>query len=193
MSEVLFCPFCREPFEGLTECPEHKVTLVPITALGEADARRIPDEDAKLATHDLRFGRGIVLAGALLTWVAVSLPVVQDEFQGGATTTGFMLWSLRADYLSVVPGAALVCVFTVFARDSRASLRRARVALGIAVAIAAVAVGIAAHHVRNYAIDSAAAGMHGSVSPGLGAYVVALGLALLVIGVTRLGGAGKRG
>ena len=30
---ILFCPFCRESFEGEAVCPEHDLELVPIDRL----------------------------------------------------------------------------------------------------------------------------------------------------------------
>lgn len=184
---MLFCPFCREPFDGVAECPDHGLALVTLEALARADAKRIPDEHARLASHDLRFGRGIVVVGAALTWLSLWLPVVRDGFRDGATTTGFALWSLRADYLAVVPGAAFVALFTVFIRTTRAQLQRVRVALGVALALAFVSVAMAFRHVLAYAHDAQAAGEMGEVSAGSGVYVAVGGLLVLAYGVHRLG------
>ena len=34
---ILFCPFCRDGFEGVEECPEHELTLLPIDRLTELE------------------------------------------------------------------------------------------------------------------------------------------------------------
>jgi hypothetical protein len=188
MTTVLFCPFCREPFEGTTECPDHGVALVPLGTLAELDSRKLPAESAKLALHDLRFGRGIVLVGALLTWLALFLPAVVDHFHDDASTTGFALWQLRADYLTVVPGAALLAVFAAMSRGTRAQLRRVRLAIGIALGLAVAALGLAAFHILRYADESIAAGDVGGLEAGSGAYVALLGLGILALGTYRLGG-----
>ena len=46
---VLFCPFCRESFEGETHCPEHELALVPFDRLeGATNSSTQPRDDERL-------------------------------------------------------------------------------------------------------------------------------------------------
>src|SRR5436190_1914040 len=84
---VLFCPFCRESFEGQAHCPTHDLALVPFRELGpELDPAR-DQERLPLATP--AFGRGLVLAGALLSLLALFLPLAR--FSGQLEVTNTML------------------------------------------------------------------------------------------------------
>ncbi|MEM7139230.1 MAG: hypothetical protein AAF500_21845 [Myxococcota bacterium] len=72
---ILFCPYCRESFEGIDECPEHRLWLVEIDQL--------PPEDGRAPSGvsffvDPRFGRGPVLAGAALVLFGFALPFVRS-------------------------------------------------------------------------------------------------------------------
>ena len=92
--QVLFCPFCRESFEGCTRCPAHELPLVGFDALTPDehdadpldadpldvdDARRLPPGDRPLALLDPQRGRGLVALAALLDALALALPVVSLE------------------------------------------------------------------------------------------------------------------
>ncbi|MBW2210554.1 MAG: hypothetical protein JRG67_05830 [Deltaproteobacteria bacterium] len=62
-SKILFCPFCRDGFEGRTECPEHELTLVPIDKLPRKAEATLQSVTLFV---DPRLGRGAVLFGAAL-------------------------------------------------------------------------------------------------------------------------------
>jgi hypothetical protein len=89
--QVLFCPFCRESFEGTNLCPEHELALVsfdqlapeavpdddeeaPLDDASRADPR--PPDERPLAAFDPRFGRGLVALGGLLNLLALALPLI---------------------------------------------------------------------------------------------------------------------
>jgi fumarate reductase subunit D len=86
--QVLFCPFCRESFEGQNTCPEHELALVPLTRL-EASATPDPEHDddpdgpppelRALGLFDPRQGRGGVALGALCQLAAFPLPLARMD------------------------------------------------------------------------------------------------------------------
>src|SRR4051812_41261443 len=76
---ILFCPFCRECFEGESRCPEHDLGLVPFDQLArtaEDLAADIPREDEDVSVFDGRFGRGIVALGTALFFVSFGMTFV---------------------------------------------------------------------------------------------------------------------
>jgi hypothetical protein len=79
--QVLFCPFCRESFEGLRSCPEHDLSLVPFSRLppDPTETKRFSrvDEDQGLGPFEPRFGRALVALGALANLVALPLPLLR--------------------------------------------------------------------------------------------------------------------
>lgn len=79
--QVLFCPFCRESFEGADRCPEHELSLVPFHRLAPDSSLESelvgPDEDTPLATLEPGYGRGLVGLGALGNALALMLPFVR--------------------------------------------------------------------------------------------------------------------
>lgn len=123
---IAFCPFCGEGFEGMTECPEHDLTLVPID--------RLPRRN-RLSTAsfflDPRLGRGPVLLGAFLVLIGFAAPMV---IAGEVRATGIEVALDGAVNLWLTPGAALAILAVLFARRARSPLRQARLAvLGLAV------------------------------------------------------------
>lgn len=86
--QVLFCPFCKESFEQLQRCPEHELTLVPLTRLAASNVPepeldddhngpQLPRDLRPLALFDPRVGRGGVALGALCLWLALPLPLLR--------------------------------------------------------------------------------------------------------------------
>jgi hypothetical protein len=65
---ILFCPFCRDGFEGRLECPEHELSLVTIDRLPRKAKRTL---ESVTFFGDPRLGRGTVLLGAAvaLLWI----------------------------------------------------------------------------------------------------------------------------
>src|SRR5690348_17144314 len=81
--QVLFCPFCRESFEGATRCPEHDLALVGFEKLGPDpfDPENMPEviDETPLSTFDPVFGRGYVAAGAILNALAFPCDLVRAQ------------------------------------------------------------------------------------------------------------------
>jgi hypothetical protein len=83
--QVLFCPFCRESFEGRGSCPDHEITLVSFDQLRPDESAHEPDDeldqessgvpvdDRPLSLLDPRHGRGLVALGALFDLLALVL------------------------------------------------------------------------------------------------------------------------
>ena len=71
---ILFCPFCRECYEGERVCPVHELDLVEFQDLPrQAHETDLPAWDEPVLPWDIRFGRGALALGALLLLVAFFL------------------------------------------------------------------------------------------------------------------------
>lgn len=125
---ISFCPFCREGFEGLTECPEHELILVPIDRLPRKP-KRAPESVTFFA--DPRLGRGAVLVGATLVLFGYIAPFVRSE----ATRASALEVAIEgANNLWLTPGAALAVLGILWRRRSRRAMRASRAAVfGLAV------------------------------------------------------------
>lgn len=127
-ASVLFCPFCRESFEGETKCPEHELALVPFEQLPGALTRdEIPRDDEPLAIFDLRFGRGLVGAGALLAIVGFLCPIgVITAAAERLLITGPSIAVTHAPTLWVVPGIGVAAFVLLATRRTLARMRSIR-------------------------------------------------------------------
>lgn len=122
-SPILFCPFCRESFEGCTECPEHELTLIPIDKLP-----RQPEGPLEGVTFfaDPRLGRGAVLIGATLVLLGFLAPFVRSA---ALTASALEVAIDGAGNLWFTPGVAIVLLWILWRRRSRSAMRAARVAV----------------------------------------------------------------
>jgi len=100
--QVLFCPFCRESFEGARVCPDHDLALVPFHKLppdpSAAEAQGIGD-DTPLESWDPRFGRAYVGFGVVLNGAAMGCEFAHFPAGHGLTTLALAsslpaLWTL---------------------------------------------------------------------------------------------------
>ena len=126
--EVLFCPFCRDGFEGRAECPEHELTLVAIDKLP-----RIADSalDGVNFFGDPRLGRGTVLLGATLVLLGFVAPFVSTR---ALAASALEVAIDGAGNLWFTPGAAVALLWILWRRRSRYTMRAARLAaLGLAL------------------------------------------------------------
>ena len=127
-SRILFCPFCRDAFEGCAECPEHELTLVAIDQLP-----RTPESALDSVTFfvDPRLGRGLVLLGATLILLGFVAPFVSAR---GVSASALEVAIDGAGNLWLIPGAALALLWILWRRRSRDTMRAARFAvLGLAL------------------------------------------------------------
>jgi hypothetical protein len=125
-ADILFCPFCRDGFEGVSECPEHELILVPLD--------RLPRDRASEVTFfvDPRFGRGALSFGVLLVLAGFFGPFVRAR---GVDASALEVAIDGAHNLWLTPGAALWLTWILWKRRARRLLRSARVAAaGLALA-----------------------------------------------------------
>src|SRR5688500_7833988 len=128
--EVLFCPFCRDSFEGRETCPDHDIPLVSFEALPQrTGSRAIPRDDEVLAPYDPRFGRGIVAAGAVLTFAGFFAPLVSRRGDLDVTYSAFAIASTIAPNLWTVVFAGAMVIAALARRRTLASMRGARLAV----------------------------------------------------------------
>ena len=181
--QVLFCPFCRDSFEGQTTCPACELPLVPFEKLGPAEHERTdadepeqpaddPD-DRPLPLFDPRYGRLPVALGALSVSAALLLDLVRfpvgrplrtHEIARGLPS----LWSLGL--------VSFVVLYALARRRTPRALRGLRVIVPVLGLVPPFAVGFVL--LRRF---------HGDVSLGAAAYAIGLGSLLLIAGGLRLG------
>jgi hypothetical protein len=126
-SRVLFCPFCREHFEGLTHCPTHELLLLPFSELGEPlDA---DDDDRPLPAYSPGLGRGLLLAGVVLTLLAFLCPLASLSGQVSMSSTLLDMARTRSARLWLVPTAMFAQLLVLHRRRTPAALRGARLSV----------------------------------------------------------------
>jgi hypothetical protein len=189
---LLFCPFCRECFEGETECPEHELALVPFEKLPrdpEVDAGDLPAHDQAVSLLDPRFGRGFVMGGIVLSAVGFLMPVLSLVGDGQSRVwSGFEAASSRAPNLWTVPFVAAMFVWVLARRRTPIAMMGARLA-GMVFAIAPLlSLAYTVLKVRQGAAQLADR-THRAMEVGVeyGVVVIALGAVLMLIGSVRLG------
>ena len=184
--QVLFCPFCRESFEGRDSCPDHELTLVSFDRLRpqegphepddelEGSAPEAPVDDRPLALFDPRYGRGSVALGGLLALLALVLSPLQLPDGHAARTYQLAraipsLWTL------------LLVAFTVGFALSRRRTPRALRSLRVLIPLLAL--------VSPATLVWAFVRLGGTGGHAIGGavYAVALSSVLLTIGGLRLG------
>lgn len=179
--QVLFCPFCRESFEGCTTCPEHELALVPFEKLppgfgeddGDDDEAEGSSESAVFGPFDPSHGRGVVALGALL--VGLSLVLRFARFEGAESLRTYEL--ARALPSLWTPGLVSFTVFYVLARRRTLhALRGLRVLVPSLSTIPVLTIAWARY---------GSVGLEATLGPAV--YVVLLGSALLFYGGLRLG------
>lgn len=174
-AEILFCPYCRDAFEGRTDCPEHELALVPIDRLPRAN--RSTHRAAFFA--DPRFGRGPVLLGAALTVVGFFLPFVRTSTLEASALQVAIDGALN---LWLTPLAALATFAVLWVRRERESMWSARLAvLGLAVA------GILPILYTARRITLMAGTSRTEVEWLAGGLVMVVGLVVVGLGSTRFG------
>ena len=200
-TRILFCPFCRECFEGPFEggsvagggprCPEHDLALVAFDALprnAEDIASETPRDDQEMSTFDGRFGRGIVVAGALTFVISFALTFVDIGFAGDMHGfSGFEAASGRAPNLWTVPFVGVLLIAILSRRRSLAKMRSARLSVMLLGLAPLFAIGYSYFRVLEGAAAGFSRAAEMNVSPGVGVWVTAIGTALVVYGSRRLG------
>jgi hypothetical protein len=176
---ILFCPFCRDGFEGRVECPEHDLTLVAIDKLPRTAAHTL---ESVMFFGDPRLGRGAVLLGAALVLLGFLVPFVSTEvFVASALEVAID----GAGNLWLTPGAAVALLWILWRRRSRQTMRAARAAvLGLAAGGALPLIYTARR------IGLVAGGYATDVEWRWGLWLMAAGLLLAAFGSRRMGAPG---
>lgn len=182
--ELLFCPFCRECFEGTKECPDHELMLVPFLELPKQDEELL-DLQTPFGLFEPRFGRAVLAVSALLVLAGFMMPVVTHVSAEGASqsVTGALLSARRAANLWTVPAGGAIWLSILYRRRTRAALRAARLAVMGVGLIGLVSVVFTAFRLHRGAVAAGA-----EVNPAVGAFLCGLGLVVGSLSVTRLGG-----
>ena len=184
-SAVLFCPFCAEPFEGLTRCPTHDLELVPFRELARV---RVQDDEARVPVLSLGMGRGALIAGALLTLIAFLCPLVRLSGQIELSNTLEDLATGRAPRLWLVPAAALATLSIVVRRRTPVGMRGARLALCLLALLPAVVVAVTVSGAHEATAQLASRlGAQIQVHWGAGAWLVWIAALPLLWGSARFG------
>ncbi len=185
-ARLLFCPFCRECYEGEAVCPVHELALVDFAELPkQAHERDLPGWEDDVDPWDVRFGRGWIALGAVFVLVGFFMPfasaTVDDET---VAWSGLDLATGPARSMWTVPFVCALFVWLLLRRRSIVKMLGARlVAFVLAFAPAFSVVYSMIHMVRG--IERLHGG--GVLDWGIGVPVMAVGSILLMIGSVRFG------
>ncbi|WP_053234795.1 hypothetical protein [Sandaracinus amylolyticus] len=189
---LLFCPFCRECFEGERECPEHELALVPFDQLPrdpELEGSDLPSHDEPVSMFEPRFGRGLVMAGVALSAIGFALPLLTittatqtRTFSGFETATG------PAPSVWTIPFVAAMFVWILARRRTPLEMLGARL-VGVVFALAPLVslVYTVLKVTKSAEEQSAQTGRLLEVGVEYGAGVLAIAALLLLAGSARLG------
>lgn len=185
-ARLLFCPFCRECYEGERTCPVHELELVDFQDLPkQGHERDLPGWDEDVDPWDIRFGRGFLALGAVGLLAGFFLPFATAMFEDTATTwTGYTLATGRAGNLWTVPFVAAMFVYFLLRRRTPIKMLGTRL---VAIVLSIMPAGSLAYTVHR--VQQGVSGQHGAVtiSWDTGAYVIAASCVLLLIGSVRFG------
>lgn len=187
---LLFCPFCRECFEGERECPEHELALVPFEALPkEEDPEAPPAHDERLSPFDLRFGRGIVIAGIALSLIGFAMPVLEVASGGQSRAfSGLAAAASRAPNLWTIPFVAAMFGWILARRRTPLQMLGARLVGMVCSLTPMLALAYTWLKVEQGArqfTERSGQAMEITMLPGF--WVIAFSSALLFVGSARLG------
>ncbi len=188
---LLFCPFCRECFEGIAECPEHELALVPFDGLprDSLEEAELPHDDEPLGGLDPRFGRGYVMAGVALSFVAFATPLIEVATATQSRAfSGYAAALERAPNLWTIPFVATMFAAFLARRRTPAAMRGARLAGLVLAFMPMLSFFYSFSQVRRGAREIAErAGQLVEISVGWGVGVLALACLAFIVGSYRLG------
>lgn len=186
VAHVLFCPFCRESFEGEAVCPEHELALVAWDDLPKA-ARR---DDEVMPWWSPALGRGLLAAGAagtLLAFLACPLASTEGALRMGGSMLKLALLGSPKLWLVVMGPLALLAI--LYRRRTPLALRRARLAALVSALVAPGAAYWAFETARVATAELAAReGSPIALRLDVGGYVVIACALLSCTAALRLGG-----
>ncbi len=183
---MLFCPFCREPFDDIARCPTHDLALVDLQHLPpDQYDQEVPPEllGQPISGANFRYGRGPLFFGSMLYLLSFPLDFVriQSVTQTHAYST-FEAALTRAPNLWSVPFAAVVLVGILWRKRTLAELAGVRFAT---LCISVVPLVAALYSLMRVTKAADATQLVAQPGPALG--LVALGALLTAYGSFRLG------
>jgi hypothetical protein len=192
--QVLFCPFCRESFEGRTTCPEHDLVLVGFEKLGPDpfDPENMPEviDETPLGLVEPTFGRGFVAAGAFLNALALGCNFIRGSAASPGVTTRELASTLPS--LWTLGLVSFTLLFILQRRRTPRALRSVRVLVPVLAFISPLTALWALHRVNDGVLVWATGQRAVNPVPGLALYVIALATAFTLYGGLRLGVLPKR-
>ncbi len=187
---LLFCPFCRECFEGEELCPDHELALVPFDRLPKRlDVDYTPTDDEVLQMYDLRFGRGWLMGAAVLCLVGFVLPMVTTSSpEESIVSSGIAVASRVAPNLFVLPAIALGIVSILFRRRTLRAMRAARMVVPLMAGVGIFSLAYTLYRISQGAVQlGEALGTTVTTEPDVGVWVMALSMATALFAGLRLG------
>ncbi|MGB5812716.1 MAG: hypothetical protein WBG86_19435 [Polyangiales bacterium] len=175
-ARILFCPYCREEFEGRDECPVHELALVAIDRLPRSADRGV---DRVSFFLDPRLGRGPSFVGAGLVLIGFLLPMVRSR---GLVASALEIAIDGAHNLWLVPAAAIAILLILARRTEASAMRAARLGFFLLAVGASMPL---VYTTRRIAIMSAGQDAEVSWRAGLG-WMIA-GLLVCAVSSFRLG------
>lgn len=185
--QVLFCPFCRESFEGLSVCPDHDLALVPFQKLPPDPTLRrddAPADDAPLDTLDLRFGRGFVALGAVLNGVSLGAEFVRFPGERALSTLA-LASSVPALWTPAMVSVTLL--FVLRRAKTLRGLRALRILVPALACLSPITLIWEIMRIRSGAALWVAQIRSSQATPGLALYLVLAASVLIAYGGVRLG------
>jgi hypothetical protein len=183
---LLFCPFCRECYEGRTQCPEHELTLVEFQALPRQEHEQQVRWDDPLTPWDLRFGRLEMVLGIIASLVGFfALPFVVGSFDDQPIAwTALEVAARPAKNLWTVPAVAVFFLAMLVRRRTPLQMRSARLAGVLAALMPLVSLGYSLWNV-----ERGVEARHGAVALewGSGAWVMGIAALAFLMGSVRFG------
>lgn len=184
-SDLLFCPFCRECFEGQTRCPDHDLPLVTFERLAPTATEREQEDDAPVSMLEWRRGRAELLVAGLALLASFLLPWVEVRAAGRAESFSALAAAAeRVPNLWAVPIAGAFFVSLVLRRRTPLQMRAARLAALVVAAAPAFSALYSLH--RIYQAAALEEGVQ--VTAQWGASVTVGAAVLGAIGALRFGG-----
>lgn len=150
--DLLFCPFCRDCFEGTARCPDHDLLLVPWDELPRGpDEPDVLDTDA-LAPVDPRFGRAELYAGALLLLAGFVAPLFTvtsaDVMSEPRTFSALAAAADQAPNLWTLPFVGVVMLSLALRRRTPRAMRGTRLAALVLTLAVPASLAYTLHQVR---------------------------------------------
>src|SRR3954447_21659703 len=149
--QVLFCPFCRESFEGRNTCPEHDLALVGFEKLGPdpLEPENMPEliDETPLATVEPSFGRGYVAAGAFVNALALGSKFVRSSATYPGITSHALARTLPS--LWTLGLVSFTLLFVLHRRRTPRELRSVRLLVPVLAWISPLTVAWAFHRLQD--------------------------------------------